>query len=274
MRRLAAASLAAALCVVAPAADSGDGATLGCTAPPGLLTLTPALTHVAARIRQHEKLTIVAVGSSSTRGYGASTPAMSYPSRLAVELGQRLPTLAVRVINRGKGGEEIAPMLARLDRDVIAEHPDLVIWQLGTNTVLRHDDVAAEREPIKEGIVRLKEAGSDVVLMDMQYTPRVVARPAAPAMEQLIAEAAKRNAVGLFRRFELMRQWQAGASPEAAPMVAPDGLHMNDRGYGCLAVELADALAANWRLADKVAARDPADRDRRGLTDIIALPAP
>jgi hypothetical protein len=79
-------------------------------------------------------------------------------------------------------------------------------------------------------------------------------------MEQLIANAAKNGQVGLFRRFEMMQQWQAaqpagaprpdGARPDGArmaeAMIGPDGLHMTDRGYFCLAANLADALAGNW----------------------------
>ena len=95
--------------------------------------------------RTREKLTIVAIGSSSTQGVGASSPAASYPSRLEAELRKRFPQVDIRVINRGKGGEDAPEELARLERDVIAEHPDLVIWQLGTNAVLRRDDLGRRR---------------------------------------------------------------------------------------------------------------------------------
>src|SRR5437588_4702028 len=81
--------------------------------------------------------------------------------------------------------------------------------------------------------------------MDMQYAPRVIARPAYTVMEQLIATVAERARVGLFRRFEIMRFWQAAQPADAPQMIGPDGLHMTDRGYGCLAAELADALAWN-----------------------------
>jgi lysophospholipase L1-like esterase len=137
-------------------------------------------------------------------------------------------------------------MLTRLERDVIAAHPDLVVWQLGTNTVLRHDDFAGKQELIERGVALFKEGGSDVVLMDMQYAPRVIARPAYPVMEQMIANVAKSARIGLFRRFEIMQQWQAAQRPDAPKMIGPDGLHMTDWGYGCLAADLAEALAWNW----------------------------
>jgi len=168
------------------------------------------------------------------------------------------------VINRGKGGEDVTEELARLDRDVIAERPDLVIWQVGTNAVLRRDDLAADRELIERGVAQLKQSGSDVMLMDLQYAPRVIARPAYAEMEQLIANAAKSGQVGLFRRFEMMQQWQA-ARPADAPgmadaMIGPDGLHMTDRGYSCLAANLAEALAGNWWSQQRTAQRPPTAR--------------
>jgi acyl-CoA thioesterase I len=223
-------------------------AAVGCAAPPVLTALGPALARVAARVKQGEPLTIVALGSSSTRGVGASAPELSYPSRLETELRARLPDIAVRVVNRGRSGEEVPQMLARLDRDVLAAHPDLVIWQFGTNAVLHHDDLTAQREPIARAIARLEASGSDVVLMDLQYAPRVVARLAAYAhMERLIADAAQRAHAGLFRRFAIMRQWAPARPGDPSRMIGRDGLHMNDWGYACLARDLADALAANWR---------------------------
>jgi acyl-CoA thioesterase I len=244
-------ALAAALAIVAGSANAADPQTRSapnsCAAPPALIVIEPALVQFAARMEQRKPLTVVAVGSSSTQGVGASVPGLSYPSRLEADLKERFPDSDVQVVNRGKSGEDAAEELARLDRDVIAEHPDLVIWQVGTNAVLHRDDLAADDEMIERGVARLKQSGSDVILMDLQYAPRVIARPAYATMEQLIAEAAERAHVGLFRRFEIMRYWQDSAQPADAPkMIGPDGLHMTDRGYGCLAANLAEALAWNW----------------------------
>ena len=164
------------------------------------------------------------------------------------------------MLNRGKGGEDVSEELARLDRDVIAEHPELVIWQVGTNAVLRRDDLAADRTLIERGVAQIKESGSDVVLMDLQYAPRVLARPAYAQMEQLIATVAENAGVGLFHRFEIMRYWQTAQQADTPKMVGPDGLHMTDRSYGCLAVELAEGLAGNWRAQGEAAALPSAAR--------------
>jgi lysophospholipase L1-like esterase len=251
MNRLAGFALTVALAVAAGTAIATDIerqiVATSCAAPPALMVIGPAEARVAARIGQRQPLTIVAMGSSSTSGVGASAPGFSYPSRLEAALRDRFPGIDIRVINRGKGGEDVSEELARFDRDVIAERPELVIWQLGTNAVLRRDDLTADRELIERGVAQLKASGSDVVLMDLQYAPRVLARPAYAEMEQLIAVVAERDQIGLFRRFELMRYWQAGQQADAAQMVGPDGLHMTDRSYGCLADDLAEGLARNWQ---------------------------
>jgi lysophospholipase L1-like esterase len=171
---------------------------------------------------------------------------MSYPSRLEQELADRFPGVDIRVINHGVGGQDVGEELIRLDRDVIAEHPDLVIWQVGTNAVLRRDDVSADEQLIRRGVAVMKDHGIDVVLMDLQYAPRVLARRASADMERLIAEIALRTYVGLFHRFEIMKEWDRTRQLAPAAMIGPDGLHMTDASYGCLANQLAEALAWNW----------------------------
>lgn len=257
--KIALRALAAALLLAATAAGpvGANAAEPACPTPSALLSLEPALNYVAAKLAKRETLTILAMGSSSTEGVGASSPATTYPSRLEAELRRRFPDIAIRVINRGKGGEDAPEELVRLQHDVVADDPDLVIWQIGTNAALRKIDPAVERDVLRRGIAAIKESAADVVLMDLQYAPGVLAAPAAVTMEKLIAETAERNRVGLFRRFEIMRHWLAAAPAAAGPSAAessavalaisPDGLHMTDRSYACLAAGLADAIARNWR---------------------------
>ena len=234
-----------------PAASAGLPS---CATPPALSAIDAVLDRTGARIQAGKPLTIVAMGSSSTEGTGASAPAMSYPSRLEQELKDRFPELDIRVINHGVGGQDVPEELSRLERDVIAEHPDLVIWQVGTNAVLRRDDLSADEQLIRRGVGLIKEHGSDIVLMDLQFAPRVLARPAWAEMERLIAEIAHQTHVGFFRRFEIMREWDHTQQLAPATMIGRDGLHMTDASYACLANQLAEALAWNWWSRGKLAA--------------------
>lgn len=253
MRVIGLGAAAAVLLAVSHLALADDDAL--CAAPPSGVPIIAPLDHFAARINDGGPITIVAVGSSSTSGVGASAPQFTYPSELESDLRARFPAREIHVVNRGIGGEDAPEELARLGADVVALHPDLAIWQVGTNAVLRRDNLAADGEWLREGVALMKQSGIDVVLMDLQYAPRVIERHTSPAMEELVANTADDAHVGLFRRFALMRFWQSSHAADAPAMVGPDGLHMTDVGYGCLAQDLAAALVANWQAESKLARR-------------------
>lgn len=233
------------LAVPAPA-QAGEASTrpaIPCKAPGQLTRLDSPLDRIARLIAAGEHVRIVTIGSSSTAGAGASSPAMSYPSRLAVELAETFPRQEFTVVNRGVNGEDVRDMLARFDRDVLAEEPDLVIWQVGSNSVLRDHPVRPVGELIHEGVERLKRAGADVILVDPQFAPKVLVKPDAPGMVDLIARLAKQDNVGLFQRFAVMRHWKEDQNLSFETFLSPDQLHLNDWSYGCIARLLAGGIA-------------------------------
>jgi lysophospholipase L1-like esterase len=218
-----------------------DGHT--CSAPKDVTRLAHPLKRTAERIVAREPLTIVAIGSSSTAGAGATSPAASYPSRLAVELQRLYPGRSITVLNRGVNGEEVNDMLDRFESSVMAEKPDLVLWQVGTNSVLRSSPLATANILIREGVRRLKASGADVVLIDPQFAPKVIAKPEAEVMVGLLATAAKEANVDLFQRFAVMRHWHEDEDIPFSAFITPDDLHMNDWAYACCAKLLGGAIA-------------------------------
>jgi len=231
--------IAAAQWLLAPA----QAQERACNDTAKLARLSAPLPHMARRVAADRPLTILALGSSSTAGAGASSPAASYPSRLAVELKALFPDLAVTVLNRGVNGEEATDMLARFDKSAASDKPDVVLWQLGTNSVLRDRPLDHYEEIIRQGLARMKAVGADVVLIDPQFAPKVIARPEAEEMISLIAAAAMKRGVDLFPRFAIMRAWHETEAIPFEGFLAPDQLHMNDWGYGCLAKLIGKALA-------------------------------
>jgi lysophospholipase L1-like esterase len=237
---------AAATILIAPAGRGARAASDRCRIDNALATMARPLPHVAKRVAAGGTLTIVALGSSSTFGTGASKPEFSYPSRLGALLAGEFPGVRVRVINRGVGGEEADNMVARIDRDVLAAKPDLVIWQVGTNSVLRDRDPAVTAEAVREGIARIKAAGADVMLMNLQYAPAVLQHENYREMLHLLGIIAYAEDVPLLPRFALMRHWAEDGRMPLALMLAHDRLHMSDVSYDCIAQQLAfgiDALA-------------------------------
>jgi lysophospholipase L1-like esterase len=226
-----------------PAAATNPGPPAACNVTLDQVRLDLPLVHTARVLASGKPLKIVALGSSSTYGAGASTSAASYPSRLADELARRFPGHEIAILNRGVNGNEAADMLARLDTAVIAEKPDLILWQVGTNSVLRDKPLQPHAPLLHEGLARMKATGADVVLIDPQYAPRVISKPMCEGMVSLIATAAKAEHVGVFHRFELMRRWRETEQLPFETFVSTDGLHMNDWSYACLAKALGVAIA-------------------------------
>jgi lysophospholipase L1-like esterase len=239
---LTATRIAATIVVTVSAAGAAFAQTPLCQTPNEIVRLALPLPRVAAKVAAGEPITIVAVGSSSTAGAGASTSAGSYPSRLHAFLSEKFPRQKFKVINRGVNGEEIKDMLARLDSTVLSEKPDLVLWQLGTNSVLR-DHPVDQSAAIREGIKRIKLAGADVVLIDPQFAPKVIAKSQCMRMVRLIGETAKAENVGLFQRYELMKHWHVAGRLPFETFISADGLHLNDWSYSCWAKGLANAIA-------------------------------
>ena len=242
----AGAALSLALALVAFGAPSvhAQEAAL-CAAPPGIDALEHPPTRIRERITKGLPLKIVAIGSSSTYGSGASGPAASYPSRLEAELKAKLPGLPVTVLNKGIGGEEANQMVARFDADVIDENPDLVLWQVGSNSVLR--DHPAPGEIIRQGVERLKASGAEVILINPQYAPKIISRPGIGQSVDVITATAHDEEVGLFDRFSVMRYWVDTEHMAFEQFLSPDLLHMNDWSYACTARLLASAIADGAR---------------------------
>jgi acyl-CoA thioesterase-1 len=220
-----------------PAAAATDA----CVVPKDVVRLELPLKRTARQLDARKLTLIVALGSSSTAGVGASSAEAAYPSRLMVELAQLFPTQPLMVLNRGIPNARAADVLAHFDDT--ADHPDLVLWDVGTNAVLRGYGHSRADEVIREGIRRMKAGGADVVLIDPPFAPTVIAKPEANDMVDLIANAAAQEKVDAFHRFALMRHWHDVQKIPFETFLSPDELHMNDWGHSCFAKALAQAIA-------------------------------
>jgi len=229
--------------------------TPACNAPTETLNLEHTPELLRQRIIQGKPIKIVAIGSSSTFGSGASSSMMSYPSRLEAELKAQLRGLPVTVLNKGIGGEEAKQMVERFQHDVLDEAPDLVIWQVGSNSVLR--DHPAPGEVIRQGVEQLKASGADVILMNPQYAPKIIAKPDIDQAVDVITATARDAEVGLFNRFMLMRAWVETDKLAFETFLSPDMLHLNDWSYGCIAKTLAAAILEGTSLPAATAIAPP-----------------
>lgn len=224
-------------CVTAPA--KAEDAPV-CAAPAEMVALEHVPVRLRERISRGLPIKIVAIGSSSTFGSGATSPAASYPGRLEAELKAQLPGLPVTVLNKGIGGEEAPQMVARFEADVIDESPDLVLWQVGSNSVLR--DHPTPGEVIRQGVERLKASGAEVILINPQYAPKIIVKSDIGHAVDVITASARDEEVGVFNRFAVMRFWRETERIPYEQFLSPDLLHMNDWSYACTAKLLATAI--------------------------------
>lgn len=205
-----------------------------CLAVAAQLDLGAPLQRTRAKLSARQPMTIVALGSSSTTGVGTFGP--GFPAVMKAELLLRHAGQRITLINSGRVFETVGGNLARFEKDVLRHRPDLVVWQLGTNDVMWHDGAGSAGTALRDGVSRLKHASVDVILMDLQDAPAVRRRPSLAAMEDLIADVARAEAVGLFPRFLLMQRAHAQG---VKGLVSWDGLHNSAAGYRCIGIALA-----------------------------------
>ena len=193
------------------------------------------------RLAEGKPITIVAFGSSSTEGVGASAPDRTYPARLEAMLREALPGTHFTVLNRGVGGQTIESMSDRIDTDVLAVRPALVVWQAGANDAMGKVDHARFTTLLDAGVRRIVSFGIDVVLMDNQMAPRIMRADPNERYDLPMIRVAHAPHVSLFSRMGLMQEWHE-IDPTAHDMIGPDGLHHTDRGYACVAEALSRAI--------------------------------
>lgn len=214
-----------------------------CTAPDRDIAAPAALPNVALALEEREALKILAIGSSSTAGIGATSNGMSYPSQLETILENALKGIDIQIINRGVTGEVAEITADRIRSEVAINKPDLVLWQLGTNDALtrvRPDEFETE---VRDLLRWLKDNKIDVVLVGMQYTTRLARDPSYAAIGASLQRVAAEEAVLYVRRYDAMR-YIARAHADLQ-LMARDNFHLNDLGYRCMAEHVAHALILN-----------------------------
>jgi len=185
-------------------------------------------------------LHILAIGSSSTAGIGASETAMTYPAQLAAMLARDGTTVDIE--NAGVSGETADATIGRLEQAVAGGGYDLVIWQVGTNDAVRGGDIGAFQAQVSRGIAAVRQAGSRLVLLNQQFYPGVKDVAAYERFVHVVDALGAANKVAVFSRYAMMKAW-SNTDGLLLAMLSPDRFHMNDSGYRCVAEGLARRIA-------------------------------
>jgi hypothetical protein len=201
-----------------------------CEVPAYLLTSENSLPKVTEAVKKGQPLTILVVGSRSSSI--PSLEASAYPARLQAALKERLPTLPINLsveLQSAKTAEEAAGTLVKL---VEAKRPTLVIWQTGTVDAMRSVDPDDFRSALNEGVVALQTAGTDVILVNLQYSPRTETMISAPPYLDNMRVVAQQHDVPLFDRFAIMRHWNDAGDFDL--FSTAHGIDLAKRVHDCL----------------------------------------
>ena len=239
--RLALRFLAIPLLAAITYSGTVQAATFACRQTP--IVQTPAsLPSIATKLGKERALSILAIGSSSTEGIGASAKDKTYPARLSTLLGQAWKGVQLDMVNAGIGGETAPQTLARLEKAVKERRYDLVIWQVGTNDAVTGGDIEAFRARVERGIDIVRASGAALAILDPQYFPGIREPERYRAYVDAIATTARGRSVPVFTRYDTMLEWHRGDAEAFMGALAGDKFHMSDAGYDCLARDMAASL--------------------------------
>jgi hypothetical protein len=242
MRPLAVALLCALIGGGAYAKDTEDCIAAASAAAPEF-----AMPRVAAAIAK-KRLDVAVIGSASSELAGPSGTNIAYPTRLQTALANLLPGVAVKVTTYARPRETAEEMQKKLSRIVAEAKPALVVWQTGTADAIRGVDAEDFRVALDDGIATLQQAGVDIVLMNMQYSPRTEAMLAMGAYADAMHMIALQREIDLFDRFSIMRKWNEAGTFDlyAATRKTDVAEHVHD----CLGRLLANAVLEAAKLTN------------------------
>jgi hypothetical protein len=238
------------LAVLLTAAPSHAEETPGCVVPAYLLATENALPKVGDAIKTRKRLEVLVVGSGSSALPGADGASMSYPARTEAALREALSGVNVSVktdLRPKKTAAEAAQNFGQIiDKLPADQKPDLVIWQTGTVDAIRAIDPDDFRAALDTGVEALQKAGTDVLLMNLQYNPRMETMLSVGPYNDTIRVVAQQYEVPVFDRFSIMRHWNDVGDFDLFGSV--HGYGMAKRVHDCIGRSLAALIVEASRI--------------------------
>ena len=208
----------------------------------GDTTIMPLQTN-AALAAGERPVRIVGFGDSITGVYYHTGGRRAWTEMLGVALQRIYPGAQLQMINAGISGNKTSNALDRIDRDVLAHQPDLVVVMFGMNDVAAHPQDVYEAN-LRTIIEKCRAVGSEVVLC----TPNAInqgdeRRPLAKLGEY--ADIVRRlggelgtPVVDFHARFGAIQTEE----PRRWITIMSDAIHPNMRGHELFAEEIAQAI--------------------------------
>ena len=189
------------------AAPAEEASPAKCDVPEWLLPADADLTRVSNEIKDRHRLDISVVGSGSSALSGPDGVRFAYPAQLEQSLRERLPGIEIKVTAHVQPRQTTADMASGLQKILAEDQPALVIWQAGTVDALGGVEPEDFRTGLDQGIDAITAAPADVIMMNMQHSPRTESMLGVSAYADVMRWVAEQHGVVLFDRLAIMRYW-------------------------------------------------------------------
>jgi hypothetical protein len=191
----------------AMAAPAPDAPAAECDVPEWLMPADSDFTRVSNEIKDRHRLDISVVGSGSSALSGPDGARFAYPAQLEQSLSERLPGIEIKVTAHVQSRQTTADMASGLQKILAEDQPALVIWQAGTVDALRGVEPEDFRTSLDQGIDAIATANADVIMMNMQHSPRTESMLGVSAYADVMRWVTEQHGVMLFDRLAIMRYW-------------------------------------------------------------------
>ncbi len=208
-----------------------------CEVPGYLLFGESELHHVNKTVKEQKRLKVLVIGTRSSTLAGTDGAEHAYPARLEAALAERLPGVAVKVSTLITPRQTVEQVVAGLKKTLAEQTPDLVIWQAGTVDAIRGMGADDFGNMVDSGVGRILRAGADVILMNMQYSPRTETIILAGPYAENLRWVAQQRHVPLFDRFAIMQHWSDSGVFDF--LAATTAFTIAEKVHDCLAKALA-----------------------------------
>jgi len=178
-----------------------------CDVPASLIESEIDLTRATDEMKDKHRLDISVVGTGSSALPGPDGPHFAYPARLEDMLRAQLPGIDVKVTAHVQSKQTTANMLNDLDKILSADKPSLVVWQTGTADAISGVEPDDFHASLDSGVEKIQTAGADVILMNMQYSPRTASMIDVSTYADVMRLVAQQRNAMLFDRLGMMKYW-------------------------------------------------------------------
>ena len=202
------------------------------------------LPHARAEVAARHHLDILVLGGGEMVGKAAEDESWTVPARLQARLQQALQGVQVRVVTRAAPHRTARASLHDLDADLSDLKPQLVIWSAGSSEAGRGSEVDTLADSLQAGIAQIREAGADVLLVDLQYAPSIARIVDLEPYRDAILRVGEAEGVPVLDRYELMRAWSTDGLLDLDAREPAARVQVARTLFDCVAAALSDPIAA------------------------------